>query len=1291
MKPNNTAEMIPVFLNDREQEIFNKVLEYYIIGKSDNKICLSVIQDMKLKAEEYGMIRSMLYIIHNSDYNSCRMEVVDNLNTADAEALDDILYSYATDLLINSDSESDDGKSEGDAEQSEDTLPDLKEILGSDYKEPGDDEEQEWEDDDFPGFDLDDDDEDEKCSVQPSSNDSGWLEDITEISLFADNNRELESFDYKSDPVRISLRDCYMHAKISMFAGCDDKVLVQPIRITVKNECNGGQASTYRNISSEKSEIFDINPVSLFPGNDYRSEQIISVTVYGDDEYEHIIKRRSFTVVYADTPLDLIKINRIGMFYASENVYSPFDVNCGQNYVNFLQSNLKNASLIIQYNVRADCKFTNVPIVAYLYDQMGRLLERVDADNRDDFLGSDHAMGFCFGGFCDRRWNAGRYRFEVVMLGRTVATANFVVGNTEMEGEIDINQMISMIRTNVNGGGEVKDINAAEQLDTLIGLKKVKAKIASLSRMSNLAVLREQQGLPATNSFLHATFVGSPGTGKTTIANIVGQIYKGYGLLSKGHVVCVDRKSLIGRYYDSELRAIEQAVDNAQGGVLFVDEAYSLYVEDDPKDPGHKVIEGLLTALSDPNRKDWMLVLAGYPDKMDNFLNANPGLRSRIPHQFVFEDYNVDELMQIAELYCREHFYIMDDAVRTHLRSVVTRDYASRNEKFGNARYVIPLLENTVVANMAQRLSGIENPTARQLQKIEVEDIPSMRTYSESRAMSALNEMIGLENIKTSIATHLNFVKMTNLRIRKGMHTTMPPLHMIFTGNPGTGKTTVADFMGEIYASMGILSQGDVIRVEKADLVGSRIGETESKTKAVLSRAKGNILFIDEAYQLAPRNGAGEEGRLVVDTLLTALSNDNLDTIVILAGYPEDMQAMLNMNEGLRSRFPYTFHFEDYSVDELVNIAIRKAAADEFVFSKAALVKLRALIKSEVMRKKSTFGNARFVTRLISTRILPNMATRLNNMKEEPTRRQLRNIVAEDIPISDAEAKRIETGGFDEQAIDQALVRLDALVGIEKVKKAVHNFVTVARYRNAQGERFVGKGLLKWNFVGNTGTGKSTVAEILADILRAMNVLDKGNIVEVRGEQIYHSYPSECDAVLRDAMERSRYGMLFIDGDAPEFRTEGFRMTNEQLRIRLSSLTAETGGPGALVIAECSSPRQTMAGSLAHNGVYDFDHIFVFDDYTSSELFDIVCHCLAKHKVRFSSDAEAKMRAYIDDLCSNRDLSFANARTMKLLSRTIYDKMILRQSKCSSRPANVVQLEDVESYVWHKPYSTIGY
>ena len=153
----------------------------------------------------------------------------------------------------------------------------------------------------------------------------------------------------------------------------------------------------------------------------------------------------------------------------------------------------------------------------------------------------------------------------------------------------------------------------------------------------------------------------------------------------------------------------------------------------------------------------------------------------------------------------------------------------------------------------------------------------------------------------------------------------------------------------------------------------------------------------------------------------------------------------------------------------------------------------------------------------------------------------------------------------------------------------------------------------------------------------------------------------------------------------PEFRNMGtYRMTNEQLRIKLTSLTAESGGVGALVIAECTSPRQTLANSLAMNGIYDFDHTFIFDDYTAEELFEILRRRLATYRVRFSDEASEKMRAYIEALCTNRNLSFANARTMKLLARTIYEQVVLRESHDKTSPRRVVLLEDVKSYNWQQ-------
>jgi hypothetical protein len=321
------------------------------------------------------------------------------------------------------------------------------------------------------------------------------------------------------------------------------------------------------------------------------------------------------------------------------------------------------------------------------------------------------------------------------------------------------------------------------------------------------------------------------------------------------------------------------------------------------------------------------------------------------------------------------------------------------------------------------------------------------------------------------------------------------------------------------------------------------------------------------------------------------------------------------------------------------------------------------------------------------------MATRLSKIPN-PTPDQLVTIEAEDIVSDNDEAKRISVGGFDEETIDNALKRLDSMVGMNKVKSAIHNFVNISRYLNSQGEKFTGKGLLKWNFTGNTGTGKSTVAQILADILKAMNLIKNNEVTEIKGEEIFNVSDYECNQVLRDAVKRSRNGLLLIDGDAPEFRSSTYRLTNEQVRFKLANLVNDEKTTGAIIIAECSSPNLSIAHSLANNGIYDYDHIFIFDDYTESELYDILCQCLSKYKVTISPEAEVTIREFICKLSCNKEIGFANARTMKNLSRAIFEAVLLRlhETEAEGEPSERIALAgDVESFIWNSTRKKIGY
>lgn len=567
---------------------------------------------------------------------------------------------------------------------------------------------------------------------------------------------------------------------------------------------------------------------------------------------------------------------------------------------------------------------------------------------------------------------------------------------------------------------------------------------------------------------------------------------------------------------------------------------------------------------------------------------------------------------------------------------------------------------------------------------------------SDGSALAKFDRMLGMEKVKEKVHSLVNSAKLQKQREAAGLPTKKPALHARFLGNPGTGKTTVARLIGEIYKEMGLLSSGHVVIEERKNLIGRYYDSEGLAVDNALNRAKGGILFIDEAYNLYVEDDPKDPGKRILEYLLTALSNeDDRDWMLILAGYPEEMERMLNSNPGIKSRVSEEFIFEDFDIDTLVGIGEKYCDDNNYELSEEAKAMLKGVITREYSMKDKHFGNGRYVNKLMEKCINVNMATRLSKM-ESPTREQLITIEAEDIVSDKAEAKRISVGGFDEDAIDEALKRLDSMVGLNKVKSAIHNFVNISRYLNSQGEKFTGKGLLKWNFTGNTGTGKSTVAQILADILKAMNLIQNSDVTEVKGEEIFNVSDYTCNETLKEAVKKTRKGMLLIDGDAPEFRSNEYRLTNEQVRFKLATLASEDQTTGALVISECSSPKLSIAHSLANNGIYDYDHIFIFDDYTDKELYEILTQCLEKYKVTMAADAESIIRTYIGNLCQNRDLGFANARTMKNLSRAIFEAVLLRLSgagKDTSEGSHerVALACDVDSFVWNSVKNKIGY
>lgn len=266
--------------------------------------------------------------------------------------------------------------------------------------------------------------------------------------------------------------------------------------------------------------------------------------------------------------------------------------------------------------------------------------------------------------------------------------------------------------------------------------------------------------------------------------------------------------------------------------------------------------------------------------------------------------------------------------------------------------------------------------------------------------LSELDSLVGLETLKTRLKSLFNRVKIEHMRQEHGL----PALeenrhHMLFTGNPGTGKTTVARIMGKIFKQLGVLSNGEVITAERADMVGKYIGHTEDQMKELLEKAKGNVLFIDEAYSLCDNTGPdrSDYGHRAIECLLGVLAEPNPDLIVIMAGYGKQMNQLLEMNPGLKGRFVHTFNFEDYDASQLLEISVNKLYGKQFSLDDNIKRAMMDCIRRTLAGKDELFHNARWAEQFVMQGILTAMADRLCALDRPLTYEELRTVTLDDV------------------------------------------------------------------------------------------------------------------------------------------------------------------------------------------------------------------------------------------------------------------------------------------------------
>ena len=611
-------------------------------------------------------------------------------------------------------------------------------------------------------------------------------------------------------------------------------------------------------------------------------------------------------------------------------------------------------------------------------------------------------------------WRKGRYTVELIFMEELLAVLPFEVGDEYEEGigvvQLPVPGSTGLLQPLDDIYGTFDELMI--QMDALIGLNEIKKQIRDHARYIRFLKLRKQKGFKEKDSInVHSVFIGNPGTGKTTVAKMMGRLYKKMGLLSKGHVFEVDRVDLVGEYIGQTAPKVKEAIEKARGGVLFIDEAYALArANDDTKDFGREVIEILVKEMSN-GKGDLAVIVAGYPKEMKYFMDSNPGLKSRFKHIFKFDDYLPQELQLIARYAAHEKEVVLNQKAGFLIDKIIVDAFRNRDRSFGNARFVYDIIDK---AKIELGLRIMESQKEDQYEKEELETIIEEDVKKINLAivkkrpqipidevllynsLVELDSLIGMENIKKEIKELVDLVRYYH-SIGKDVLNKLY-LHTLFVGNPGTGKTTVARILTRIYKALGILERGHMVETDRQGLVAGYVGQTALKTTEKIEEAHGGVLFIDEAYALTNSSGSGGDfGNEVIQTILKRMEDNRGEFFVFAAGYPDNMENFLKANPGLHSRFDKMLKFEDYAPSELISIAEKMIADEDLIISPEAHQYLSTYLSFIYELRDKYFGNARSV-RSVILHIIRNYNLRLAKLSLEGTQQvQPNRIELEDV------------------------------------------------------------------------------------------------------------------------------------------------------------------------------------------------------------------------------------------------------------------------------------------------------
>lgn len=760
--------------------------------------------------------------------------------------------------------------------------------------------------------------------------------------------------------------------------------------------------------------------------------------------------------------------------------------------------------------------------------------------------------------------------------------------------------------------------SAEEMLESVIGMENVKKKTCEFEAYAMFMKRAQMDGMHLPDSNMHMIFTGNPGTGKTMIARVIAQMLFDLGIVKENRLTEVEAKDLKSPYIGDSAGKTGGVISKAMGGVLFIDEAYS--IGDDAH--GKEVIATLIKAMEDYKDR-FVVIFAGYAKEMQDFLNINPGIASRIGYTFDFEDYTAEELTQIFDRKMKKAGFIYGPEILDQVRDICA--YFREKKNYGNGRFVDKLIQRVIIKHAS---AEVENAALR---KIRPEDIPEIEELISTDVVEHKNyeeqlaAFIGMEPVKEKVRQFARFAEFQQMAKAAGASIPAGNMHMIFTGNPGTGKTAIARVMVELLYDIGVIKENKLVEAERKDLVAGYVGQTGAKTAEVIERALGGVLFIDEAYTLTPTS-ENDFGGEAIATLLKAMEDHKNDLIVIFAGYQEEMRQFVNTNPGIASRIGNVFDFPDYTPSELAEMYRTQMEKAGFAVTGQALEKVEIVM--EYFSGKKNFGNGRFVGKMVQETFL------IHSGHVRPDQANLTVIDGEDIPeITDL----TNTGKKMEKSTE-----LDRIVGLSGVKEkmkeleALVNFGILAKEHGLN----VPSANMHMIFTGNPGTGKTTIARIIAGKLYDIGIIKEKKLVEAERKDLIAGYVGQTALKVGEVVEKAMGGILFID----EAYTLTPKTESDFGGEAIAALIKAMEDHKEDLIVIFAGYKEEMEEFVdANPGIASrIGFTFHFEDYTAEELCKIFVKKMEANGFTVTEKAEEKVKTLMQE--SRHRKNFGNGR-----------------------------------------------